>query len=124
MRILFLSSVYPRPGDPTHGVYTHHLCRALAAEHEVRVISPRSWLERLRHGKADRPRGRAEGRGPGQGEPEVTYPTYYYPPGLLHDTHGWFLWASVRKTVRRVLAEFSPDCVLSYWVYPDGAAAV
>jgi glycosyltransferase involved in cell wall biosynthesis len=34
------------------------------------------------------------------------------------------MWASVRRRVRRLGAEFAPDCVLSYWAYPDGETAL
>jgi glycosyltransferase involved in cell wall biosynthesis len=117
MRILFLSSVYPRPYDPVRGVYCRSLCEALAARHAVRVVSPVAWTERLRS-------GRAQAASPGFGTVPVEYPTYYYPPGGLRSAHGWFMWRSVRGTVRRALREFAPDCVLSYWLHPDGDVAV
>jgi glycosyltransferase involved in cell wall biosynthesis len=34
------------------------------------------------------------------------------------------MWASVRRRFRRLAAQFSPDCIVSYWTYPDGAVAV
>jgi glycosyltransferase involved in cell wall biosynthesis len=114
MRILFLSSVYPRPYTRTRGVYCRSLCRALAERHEVRVVSPVGWLERLRHGRA----------AAGGEEPPAEFPCYFYPPKLLRSHHGWFMWQSVRRPVRRVLREFAPDCVLSYWLHPDGEVAV
>src|SRR5262249_28453845 len=49
MRILFLSSIYPRAYAPVRGIYCQSLCRALAARHDVQVISPVAWTERLRH---------------------------------------------------------------------------
>ena len=116
MRILFLSSVFPQPYEPTRGVFSLHLCRALAARHEVRVICPTPWLERLGHGQCVWPDGT-------ELLEDVSYPTYYYPPRLFPNASGWFMWASIRRTVRKVLREFRPDCVVSYWVHPDGAAA-
>jgi glycosyltransferase involved in cell wall biosynthesis len=115
MRILFLSSVFPQPSAPARGIYCRHLCEALAANHQVRVVAPRSWLDRWRHGKASS----AEAAGL-----EVECPTFYYPPGVLRGAHGWLMWRSVRRTVNGLLEEFRPDCVLSYWAYPDGACAV
>jgi len=117
MRILFLSSVYPRPYDPVRGVYCRSLCEALAARHAVRVVSPVAWTERIR-------RGSAHGSGLFPSMVPVDYPAHYYPPGVLRDSHGWFMWQSIRRTVRRVLDEFAPDCVLSYWLHPDGDVAV
>lgn len=51
-------------------------------------------------------------------------PLYYYPPALLRVYHGWFLWRSIAALARRVIADFKPDIVLSYWLHPDGEAAV
>src|SRR5215475_11377329 len=114
MRILFLSTVFPQPYEPTRGIYCLHLCRAFTARHEVRVISPRPWLERLRHGRCPWPERADCGAGLA-----VDSPTYYHPPGILPSASGWFLWVSIRRTVRRVLSEFRPDCVVSYWAHPD-----
>ena len=86
MRILFLSSVYPRPYDPVRGVYCRSLCEAIAARHAVRVVSPVAWTERVRMGRVT-----------GTGGLPVDYPTYYYPPGLLRNSHGWFMWRSARR---------------------------
>jgi peptidoglycan/xylan/chitin deacetylase (PgdA/CDA1 family)/glycosyltransferase involved in cell wall biosynthesis len=118
MRILFLSSVFPRPYAPTRGIYCYHLCKALAAMHDVRVVSPQSWTERFRQGAL------ASVEPAGAGDFHVDYPVYYYPPGIWHNGHGWWMWRSIRRRVRRVVEEFRPDCVLSYWVHPDGDAAV
>lgn len=117
MRILFLSSIYPRPYTRTLGVYCHALCRALAVRHEVRVVSPVGWVERLRRGDPGRTPAPA-------GDPPCAFPWYFYPPKVLRSSYGWFMWRSVRRPVLRALREFAPDCVLSYWLHPDGEAAV
>jgi glycosyltransferase involved in cell wall biosynthesis len=118
MRILFLSSIYPRAYAPTRGVYCASLCRALALRHEVRVVSPVGWLERLRHGSAH-----ARGE-EAAGDPPVDFPWYFYPPKVLRHLYGWFMWRSVRRRVLRIGETFAPDCVLSYWLHPDGEVAV
>jgi glycosyltransferase involved in cell wall biosynthesis len=119
MRVLFLSSIFPRPYAPTLGIYCAQLCEALSATHEVRVVSPQSWPERLRYGRV---RGCPDEAGGARLRAE--YPCYFYPPGCLQTTYGWFMWASIRPRVRELFKEFAPDCVLSYWAHPDGEAAV
>src|SRR5262245_7003827 len=121
MRILFLSSVFPQPQAPTRGVYCLQLCKALAEQHDVRVIAPRSWVEALRGIVR---RGRKEEAATQLKGLKVSYPWYYYPPKILRGLYGGLMWASVRRHVCRVGNEFKPDCILSYWAYPDGAAAV
>ena len=116
MRILFLSSIYPRPYNPVRGVYCRSVCRALAAQqHSVHVISPVAWTDRLRSGGAS--------PAADDGFP-VEYPTFYYPPGLMRNRHGWFMWRSARRAILRAVREFRPECVLSYWLDPEGYVAV
>ena len=116
MRVLFLSSIYPRAYDPTRGIYSQRLCTQLAAKHEVRVISPVSWVERLYN---QNPYDASIAASVGI----VAYPWYFYPPKLMQSRHGLFMWASIRGMLRRSISEFRPDCVLSYWAHPDGEVA-
>ena len=114
MRVLFYSSIFPRPWNSTRGIYCLHACRALVElGHQVRVISPRGWRE---------PMGAARSQ-PGLSELNVEYPLYVYPPGVLQSEYDRFMALSSRRTTSRVMAELRPDCVLSYWAHPDGAVA-
>jgi glycosyltransferase involved in cell wall biosynthesis len=114
MRVLFYSSIFPRPWNTTRGIYCFHACRALVQlGHQVRVVSPRSWLERPGEAKAL----------PGLSELDVDYPLYVYPPRVLQSAHDRFMALSSHRTTRRVMAELRPDCILSYWAHPDGAVA-
>jgi glycosyltransferase involved in cell wall biosynthesis len=114
MRVLFYSSIFPRPWNLTLGIYCFHACRALAElGHEVRVVSPRSWLERSGPAKPM----------PGLSELDVEYPTYVYPPRILQSSYDRFMALSSRRAVRRQMDELRPECVLSYWAHPDGAVA-
>jgi glycosyltransferase involved in cell wall biosynthesis len=54
---------------------------------------------------------------------KVDYPIYVYPPRVLQSSSDRFMELSSRRAVRRAMAELRPDCVLSYWVHPDGAVA-
>jgi glycosyltransferase involved in cell wall biosynthesis len=122
MRILFISTIYPNPGEPGRGVFNRNLVRSLAARHEVTVLAPVPWT-------SDPPwRSAAAECGPDRSRlldgVRVHHPRYYYVPKLFGDRAGWFYWRSVRATVSRILASFTPDLVLGYWAYPDGAAAV
>jgi glycosyltransferase involved in cell wall biosynthesis len=116
-RILFLSSVYPRAYDPTRGTYCYALCKALATSHEIRVVSPQSWLDRLRH--------------PHPGNAQFTrdvgptdFPCFFYPPGVFRSTYGWWMWHSVRPSLLATVRQFRPEGILSYWAHPDGEVAV
>ena len=122
MNILFLSTVFSDDDHPSRGTYNLELCRALAAEHHVSVVSPRGWTEvipRTLKGKAysaadvlsDSPI-------------KTAYPTYWYPPRIAREQYGEFLWKSSAKAVRELFRHHSPDAVLSYWAHPDGEAGL
>jgi glycosyltransferase involved in cell wall biosynthesis len=123
MNLLFLSNVFPNPYQPTKGVFNQEMLRAFARAHEVRVISPVSWVDewRARGGAREPLDGGRRRRTAGL---DVYYPRYYYPPKVLRPLYDRFLWYSVRAAVRQALASFRPDAVLGYWAHPDGAVAV
>jgi glycosyltransferase involved in cell wall biosynthesis len=120
MRILFLSSFFPRPYAPIRGIYCQHICSNLAAQDEVSVISPRSWIEALKHPTIDAPR--VDGAFLMDGLP-TRYPTYLYPPKIMRTAYGRFMWESVRRGVTNYIRDWAPDAVLSYWAHPDGEVA-
>jgi glycosyltransferase involved in cell wall biosynthesis len=120
MRVLFLTNSFPNPLEPTRGTYNAYTARSLSRFGEVVVISHIPWINRrtLTRGGAVLPSSRHENG------LEIHHPTYWYPPGICRQTYGTFLWWSIRATVRRVLQRFQPDVVLSFWVHPDGDAAL
>lgn len=121
MQILFLSSIFPHGTACVTGTFNWELCRALAAEHDVRVVAPRSFLDVWRT--------RRENHAADQWATETTdiavsYPTYYYTPGFGRSLYGESMWWSVRGHLRRVVADFRPEAVVSYWAHPDGEVAL
>lgn len=119
MRLLLLSNVYPSPLHPTKGVFNRVMACAWAGQgHEVSVVCPIAWTDRLR---ARRPVAPDAARGDGV---RATYPTYLFTPRVLRRAYGWFMWRSVRRSVRRALSGFQPDAVIGYWAHPDGRCAV
>ena len=121
MRILFLSSIFPHETARVTGTFNLELCRALAAEHDVRVVAPRSFLDLLRPraNRRDADRWVTDSTGL-----TVTYPTYFYTPGFGRSWYGESMWWSLRRHLRQVTAEFRPEAVVSYWAHPDGEAAM
>ena len=113
MRILFLSSMYPNPDVPTCGTFNAALCRSLSQDHDVHVIAPRHFTERYSRKASSNDSG-------AQNSILVEHPTYWYTPKCLTTKYGSMMWWSARLTVNRVLRQFQPDVVLSYWAHPDG----
>ena len=121
MKILALTNLYPNPLQPHRAPYNRHQFRMLAELHPLRVIAPIAWLDEWRCRNAA---PLAADRRSQQDGLIVDHPRYWYTPKLLRQFYGRFFWSSVRKTFRRVVAEFRPDVVFAPWAYPDGYAAV
>lgn len=114
MRVLFYSSIFPRPWNATLGIYCLQACRAMQElGHRVRVVSPRSFLEREG----------ARVNVPGLSEVDVVYPRYVYPPRVMQAAYHRFMALSSRQATRAAMRDLCPDAVLSYWAHPDGAVA-
>src|SRR5436309_14385335 len=118
MRLLFLSNVFPSRYHPVKGTFNLELARALARTHDLRLVCPIAWTDAWR--------GFAEGREHLKSVAGIPfeYPRYYYPPKVLRASYGWFLWQSLRGTIRRLLQSFAPEAILGYWAHPDGEVAV
>ena len=121
MRILFLSSIFPHGTARVTGTFNLELCRALTAEHDVRVVAPRSFLEVWRTRRENRAADRWVTQTTGI---DVTYPSYFYTPGFARSLYGDSMWLSVRRHLRQAIEEFRPEAVVSYWAHPDGEVAL
>lgn len=127
MKILYASTLFPHPTDPTRGTYNLKLCQALASlratdlasghhAHEVKVVAPRRWPSVLKN--------RTRHTLNTAGLSAVEYPTFYYLPKLKRrQMADWLDW-SMSKSIERLTVNWKPDVVLSYWADPDGTAAV
>lgn len=121
MRILFLSSIFPHGTARVTGTFNLELCRSLAAEHDLRVVAPRSFLDGWRTRRENRSADRWVTETTGI---EASYPSYFYTPGFARSLYGESMWWSVRRHLRRVLEEFQPEAIVSYWAHPDGEVAL
>jgi glycosyltransferase involved in cell wall biosynthesis len=123
MNILFVGQTFPDADAPVRGTFNLALCRELARAHEVRVISPRTWTERLatlRQGKpACRPSQEVEEAGI-----RTAYPICWHLPRIALHRAGIAMARSVRRGLQEIARDFRPDAVLSYWAHPDGRAAL
>lgn len=124
MRILVLSNLYPNPYEPHRATFNRQQFRALAMEHDVRVIAPIAWTgewsarRRNKYPLLTRDRKRlCDGM-------VIHHPRFAFTPRMLRGWHGRFLTASIRRCFHNVVGEFRPDVVLGCWAYPDGWAAV
>ena len=119
MRILAITSLYPRPGRPNFVPFHRRQFRELASGHEFRVVAPIAWTEAVKDivtGRRDQKTYRnVDGI-------EVHHPLFYFTPGFQRQWYGESFLASVRPTVEMLVREQRPDVLLSAWTHPDGWA--
>lgn len=119
-RILSLTTVFPRPDEPSFGVFVERRLAALARLAEVRVIAPVPLVEgnggRIRLPARQTPR--RQQRGP----LSVEHPRWFYPPGL-GSSHAWWLAARLRPCLTRLGRHFPFELIDAHFGFPEGAAA-
>jgi glycosyltransferase involved in cell wall biosynthesis len=125
MKVLFFSYAYPNPSNPGLGTFNRSMIAGLTAEHEVRVVSPVSfvdaWKARL---KGAMPGGLNDPQFTAVPDVRAEYLTSYYTPKLFRSQYGRWMWWSVQRRLNRVMTTYRPDVVLSYWAHPDSEVAV
>lgn len=121
IRLLTLSTLYPNPAQPNHGVFVENRLRHLLASGQAdsTVLAPVPWFPRrappagavpaseMRHGIA------------------VHHPRYLAPPAVGMLTNPLTLYRAARATLRQLLAQGCTfDIIDGHYLYPDGVAAV
>lgn len=122
--ILAISSLYPRPARPLFGIFNYQALRELTSLANISLISPVSWIDRIRDGiSGSAAGGSADSHGgstPGL-TPHRT--TYFTIPIAGRGMNGYFQYRSMLRTAQRMHVRSAFEFILAYWVYPDGYAA-
>ncbi len=126
IRLLTLSSLYPNPAQPNHGVFVENRLRHLVASGraESAVVAPVPWFP------FDRVLGRGVPRGAVPAEEirhglRVLHPRFLALPKLGLLTNPPALLRAARDAAQRLLAEgHRPDLLDAHYLFPDGVAAL
>ncbi len=118
MRILIVTSQFPIAGEPNRGRPIYQTVRELARLATVRVVSPVASYPRWAQPRSYlfRPHDPAfaiDGC-------DVDYVAYPALPVLSRPFNGWLCGRALDAAV----ADFAPDVILSYWLYPDAYGAM
>lgn len=123
MRVLAMTSLFPNPYQPHKWSPNYQQLRLMAEKIPVDVIAPIPWTVE-RAGRKEQGSLFQEGRCRRLNNLDVEHPKYWYPPGIMRSSYGyWYRW-SVRKVFEKHVHEFQPDIIFTHWAYPDGWAAV
>jgi glycosyltransferase involved in cell wall biosynthesis len=121
MRILVVTTIYPRPSYENLGPFNGQQFRSLAVDHDVTILSPVAWTEALAAHWSGRLTSKRYTNADGI---DVWHPLYYYPPKILPHLYGECYLESLRPSFERAVREHRPDVVMACFAYPDGWATV
>lgn len=121
MKILSLSSVFPSPAEPGHGLFVRSRLHSIASVAEIKVVAPLPLLDysnprgRLLHHRSF-PLIRQDG------PVEVFHPRWFFPP------YGTPLnvacqYARLLPLVRQIRQRFPFDLIDAHFGYPEGVTA-
>ena len=118
LKIAVVTAHFPSSGQRTHGRPAYQTLRVLSGKSDVRVFYPHaaypSWLK---------PRSRMyDALDTSYSLPDVKVDYYNYPvlPLVSRPFNGWMAARVLLPHVR----SFAPDLIFSYFLYPDGYAAL
>jgi glycosyltransferase involved in cell wall biosynthesis len=120
MRILVVTNLFPSRIQPGRAPFNLRQCRALAMDHEVRIIAPIAITDELRALRCGERVGERRVLRDGM---IVEHPRHSFTPRVMRGLYGRFYERSIRSTFLRLVEESRPDAVLACWAYPDGWAA-
>ena len=118
LKIAVVTRYFPSSAEPWQGRSAYQTLRVLARETDLRVFYPNASYPSLL-----KPRSRSYGKlDASYGRPDVKASYYDYPalPLLSRPFNGWMAARALLPHVR----EFAPDLIFSYFLYPDGYAAL
>lgn len=116
MRVLAITNLFPNVREPNRGVFNLQQLEALKEHGEVRVIAPVPW-QPWAYGLYRPAPYDAVWNGI-----QATYPFYFFTPRVGRVAYAFWMYESIRGTVKRVIREFRPDVILGTWAYPDAVA--
>jgi len=124
MRILVLTSLYSTPAQPSRSPPNARIVHAMKRHARVRVVAPLPYYPAaLARGRRDLeeivnvPSVELDIDGE-----EVLHPRYAHIPKLGRALYPSLYAASLYDVVRREVAAFRPDVIMSAWAFPDGVA--
>jgi glycosyltransferase involved in cell wall biosynthesis len=117
-KIAVVTAHFPSSGEPTKGRPAYQTLRVLSSQCEVQVFYPHAAYPSLL-----KPRSRTySGLDSSFNLPDVKAGYYDYPvlPMVSRPFNGW----NVARVLLPHVRNFAPDIIFSYFLYPDGYAAV
>lgn len=123
LNILVFSSIFPNSQEPNKGIYIFRQTKALSKRCNVTVVAPVPYFPRWLRSKSFSIYTRIPVK-EDIDDLEVLHPRVIVPPKFGRSFYGLFYAAALILVLLKLRNRFRPDVIVSYWVYPDGFAAV
>ncbi|ADM10150.1 Glycosyl transferase, group 1 [Parvularcula bermudensis HTCC2503] len=125
MRVLVLTTLYPYPGRPNHGVFVENRIKALAAlGHNIRVIAPIPWFPSRWRGFGDWARYADAPDRESRFGIDIHHPRYLILPKVGMTLAAKTLEMAFSRAIADQIADgFLPDLIDAHYYFPDGVAA-
>jgi len=124
MNILFVTSLFPSPIDPLHGIFKKHIAGSLSKNHKVIVLRPvpyfPKWISLFINSNWNK-----YGKIPKQYEIDglVIYaPRYLWLPGMHSSMHPVLMKLGIQGTINRLHNNYQFDVINTHWFHPDAVA--
>ena len=118
MKIAVVTSYFPSSAEPWQGRSAYQALRVIAREADVRVFYPNASYPSL-----FKPRSRSYSKLDASYSPpdvKTSYSDYPALPLISRPINGWMSARTLLPAVR----SFAPDLIFSYFLYPEGYAAL
>lgn len=118
-RCLVITNLYPNTAQVTRGMFVFQELQELKKYFDIKIISPLPWVPPLLRNNSNY-RYHYASYFLVKNELESYYPRYVITPKLMRFMYGYMMYWGVKKTVNRVVKEWSPDFIIAYYAFPDG----
>ena len=124
MKILVFTTLYPNNMRPNHGIFIKARINSVSKSNgcQVKVIAPIPYFPSV---KIDQKWQFSQiNEVENIDGIDVYHPRYFLIPKIGMILHGFLMFLSVVKSVKRMQQEYNFDLIDAHYVYPDGFAAV
>lgn len=126
-RVLIFTNLYPSLQEPERGIFISQLAERLKQNVEIQVVCPLPWFPKTNLFKGKLKSWRKIASVPSNAiinDIRVSYPRYVIFPKISDTIHAMLMFVGIKRQIHRICSIWSPNVILSLWIYPDAVCAV
>lgn len=122
MNVLAITNLFPNNVNPQQGIFNKQQFIQLAKLCSLEVVAPVPWAPKIRSNDKRMSLADVAGTETIDGI-KVYHPRYLVTPKIGRSFYGFWFYAGIVGTVRKIYQDFPFDIILATWAYPDAFAA-